>query len=279
MIRQVTIAKNAGFCSGVTRAVKIAEQAALDFGKVQILGNIVHNEKVVVDLEKKGIKVISGLDQVDPTKPLLFPSHGTKQDIWEKAHKCGLTIIDATCPLVLKIHKAAKLLEEEGRRIIIIGDKGHDEVEAIASQVKNPLIISNLADMALLPKIQKAGVVVQSTQFIGDVGEIISALVSKTDDLRFINTICTPTRQRQLQILELAKNNDVMIIVGSFTSANTKRLAGIALKINPNTHLIQCVDDIDPKWFTSAMTVGISTGASTPWTLLEEVKKKIAELP
>ena len=193
MIRKITIAKDAGFCSGVRMAIQKAKEAASEYSKVVMLGDIVHNEKVVRDLEDIGIKVADRIDKIDKSTPILFRSHGTKVDIWEKAKQMGLTIIDATCPLVLEIHKSAKMLEKEDRKVIIIGDHGHDEVEAIASQVKEPIVISNPRETKELKNIKKAGVVVQSTQLIDNVSEIISILSYKVEDLRFINTICAPT--------------------------------------------------------------------------------------
>jgi len=278
MIRKITIAKDAGFCSGVRMAIQKAKEAASEYSKVVMLGDIVHNEKVVRDLEDIGIKVADRIDKIDKSTPILFRSHGTKVDIWEKAKQMGLTIIDATCPLVLEIHKSAKMLEKEDRKVIIIGDHGHDEVEAIASQVKEPIVISNPRETKELKNIKKAGVVVQSTQLIDNVSEIISILSYKVEDLRFINTICAPTRKRQEQVKELARTHDVMIIVGSFTSANTKRLTQIAKRINIQTYQVQGVEDIDPMWFNSAYSVGISAGASTPDFIVKEVAKKIATI-
>ncbi len=279
MVRKITIAKDVGFCSGVKGAIQKAREAASRYNKVVMLGDIVHNEKVVKELEKSGVVVIDNIDKIDESTPILFRSHGTKVEIWEKARQKGLTIIDATCPLVLEIHKSAKMLEKEGRKVIIIGDHGHDEVEAIASQVKEPIVISNRREAKELKNIRKAGAVVQSTQLIDDVSEIISILSYKIEDLRFVNTICSPTRKRQEQVKELARAHDVMIIVGSFTSANTKRLTQISKRINIHTYQIQGVEGLDSKWFNTVSSVGISAGASTPEFIVKEVAKKIATIP
>ena len=279
MIRKITIAKDVGFCSGVKGAIQKAREAASRYNKVVMLGDIVHNERVVKELEKSVAVVIDNIDKIDESTPILFRSHGTKVDIWEKARQKGLTIIDATCPLVLEIHKYAIMMEKEGRKVIIIGDHGHDEVEAIASQVKEPIVISNRREAKELKNIRKAGAVVQSTQLIDDVSEIISILSYKIEDLRFINTICSPTRKRQEQVKELARTHDVMIIVGSFTSANTKRLTQISKRINIHTYQIQGVEGLDSKWFNTASSVGISAGASTPEFIVKEVAKKIATIP
>ena len=272
---KITVARNAGFCLGVKRAIELARKAVTEHHKVAMLGDIVHNESVIADLEKAGVIVFSDIDQVPSDMPVLFRSHGTPLPIWQKAVAKGLVIIDATCPLVQEIHRAAKMLEEDDRKVIIIGDKGHDEVEGIVSQVHDPLVLSNAADAQQLPALRRAGVVIQSTQFMDNVNEIVNILITKVQDLRILNTICHPTLNRQKQLKELAVQNDVMIIVGSFTSANTKRLAAIAKQINPRSYQVQGPKDIDLGWFKDINTVGVSAGASTPAETVMAVVKKI----
>ncbi len=274
----ITIAKDVGFCFGVKRAIDMARDAAETHGKVAMLGDIVHNEIVIDDLKNGGVVVYRNIDDIPQGMPVLFRSHGTRKELWQKIRERGLTIIDATCPLVNEIHKASQLLESEGRTVIIIGDSGHDEVEAIASQLSNPIVIATAKDALNMEPVRKAGVVIQSTQFIENVNQIIAILISNIQDLRIINTICTPTRNRQSQLKELAVNNDVMVIVGSFTSANTKRLTSISSRLNPRSYQVQGSDDIQPGWFKDAQTVGISTGASTPDEIVRKVAKKISNL-
>jgi 4-hydroxy-3-methylbut-2-enyl diphosphate reductase len=276
---RITVSKDAGFCSGVRRAIELARKAAKDYGEVAMLGDIVHNEKVVADLEKLGVKVYSNLDDIPDNMPILFRSHGTSVQTWEKAQQRGLVIIDATCPLVREIHQHAKLLEDEGRRVVIIGDHGHDEVRGIASYLQKPVIIANAKDAAELSAIRRAGIVIQSTQFIDNVNSIIAELIPNIFDLRIINTICKPTRNRQTQLQELAGSNDVMIIIGSFTSANTKRLTTISKQLNPRSYQIQESADLKTEWFVQAHTVGISAGASTPDEIVADVVKNISDLP
>ena len=270
----INTAREMGFCGGVRQAIKKAEEACDKYGQVQMLGEIVHNENVVKDLAEKGVKIVSDLDSADKSIPILFRAHGTPTELWNKARKLGFEIIDATCPLVREIHDYAKLLEEEERKIFIIGDKGHDEVNGIASQVKKPSIISEIDD---IPDkyYSKAGVVIQSTQNIKKVKSFIDILLEKTTDLRIFNTICNPTRNRQAEIKKLAHENDLIIIIGSFTSANTKRLVQVAKSINPNTHQVEAAKDLKKKWFDNIDSVGISAGASTPDYIIEGVKRKI----
>ena len=272
---KIFLAKNAGYCFGVRDAVQLAYDTAQDDGDVYMLGHIVHNENVVGKLDKAGAKVVETLDQVPNGKPILFRAHGTHVDTWKKAQEKNMNIIDATCPLVEEIHDEIKILEKEGRKIIIIGDHGHDEVIGIASQVKNAVIVANPDEANALRKTKKAGVVSQSTQTIENVREIINILMSKVFDLRFVNTICFPTKRNQEQIKELAEACDLMIVIGSFTSANSKRLTQLAKERNKLSFQVTCADDVDESWLENVETVGISAGASTPDNIINEVIDKI----
>ncbi|RPH03920.1 MAG: 4-hydroxy-3-methylbut-2-enyl diphosphate reductase [bacterium TMED144] len=272
---KIFLAKNAGYCFGVRDAVQLAYDTAHDDGDVYMLGHIVHNENVVEKLDKAGAKVVETLDQVPNGKPILFRAHGTHVDTWKKAQEKNMNIIDATCPLVEEIHDEIKILEKEGRKIIIIGDHGHDEVIGIASQVKNAVIVANPDEANALRKTKKAGVVSQSTQTIENVQEIINILMSKVFDLRFVNTICFPTKRNQEQIKELAEACDLMIVIGSFTSANSKRLTQLAKERNKLSFQVTCANDVDESWLENVETVGISAGASTPDNIINEVIDKI----
>ena len=275
---KILVAKDAGYCFGVRDAVNLAKKSGDDFQEVYMLGDIVHNERVVEDLSKTGSKVVASLDDIPEDKPVLFRAHGTKPEVWKEAQKKKLNIIDATCPLVTEIHEEIKMLESENRKTIIIGDHGHDEVVGIAAQVKKPIIISNVEEAKALGRMRKAGVVSQSTQMIENVQDIMSILMSKVFDLRFVNTICYPTRKNHEQIKELSKIVDVMIIIGSFTSANSKRLTQLAKQRNKNSY--QVVDELDLKseWFEGVDKVGISAGASTPDNIIQSVTKHIKNL-
>ena len=275
---KILVAKDAGYCFGVRDAVNLAYDTAKDHGEVYMLGTIVHNEKVVEDLSKAGTKVVDEIDEVPKDKPILFRAHGTAPRVWDKAKNKNLNIIDATCPLVIEIHDEIKKLEAEGRRTIIIGDHGHDEVVGIAAQVENPIILANVEEAKALRKMKKAGVVSQSTQMIENVQEIINVLVEKVFDLRFVNTICFPTRRNHEQIKELATQCEVMIVIGSFTSANSKRLTQLALERNKRSYQVTYAGDLKTSWFENCETVGISAGASTPDDIIKGVVEKIKEI-
>ena len=271
----ITVAKDAGYCFGVRDAVNLAYDTAKKYGSVYMLGDIVHNEQVVKDLEKAGAKVVGDISEIPDDSPVLFRAHGTKNNLWKEAKKRNLNIIDATCPLVHEIHREVKHLEEEGRKIIIIGDHGHDEVIAIADQVKKPLIVSSKAEAEAMRRTKRAGIVTQSTQMIENVQEVINVIMNKVYDLRFVNTICFPTKRNHEQIKDMAAENDIMIIIGSFTSANSKRLTELSKQRNEKSYQVTCAEDLDIGWFQGVKTVGISAGASTPDYLIDEVKNKI----
>ena len=275
---KILLAKDAGYCFGVRDAVNLAYDTAKDHGEVYMLGTIVHNEKVVEDLSKSGTIVVDELVEVPSDKSILFRAHGTAPKLWDKAKNKNLNIIDATCPLVTEIHDEIKKLEAEGRRTIIIGDHGHDEVVGIAAQVKDPIILANVIEAKALRKMKKAGVVSQSTQMIENVQDIINVLMQKVFDLRFVNTICFPTRRNHEQIKELASQCEVMIIIGSFTSANSKRLTQLALEKNKRSYQVTCAGDMQTFWFKNCEIVGISAGASTPDDIIRDVVKRIKEI-
>ena len=272
---KIFLAKDAGYCFGVRDAVNLAYDTADVHNEVYMLGTIVHNERVIENLSNAGAKVVETLDDVPEDKPILFRAHGTAPELWKQADKKKINLVDATCPLVTEIHDEIKKLEEEGRRTIIIGDHGHDEVIAIAAQVRNPIIIANVDEAKTLRKMKKAGVVSQSTQMIENVQEIMKILMEKVFDLRFINTICFPTRRNHEQIKELALQCDVMIVIGSFTSANSKRLTQLALERNKRSYQVTTAEELDMSWFNDCETVGISAGASTPDEIINDVVKHI----
>lgn len=271
------MAKDAGYCFGVRDAVNLAYETAGKNGDVYMLGHIVHNENVVKELGKAGARIVKSLEEVPRDSPVLFRAHGTSKLVWSKAKSKNMNIIDATCPLVLEIHEEVKKLEKEGRQIIIIGDHDHDEVVGIASQVKNPHIIANAEEAKALRKMKKVGIVSQSTQTIENVQNIFNIIMTKVFDLRFVNTICFPTKRNQEQIKELAEKCDVLIIIGSFTSANSKRLTDLAKKRNANSYQVTCAEDIDPAWINQAEIVGVSAGASTPDYIIEDVLTKLKD--
>ena len=275
---KILLAKDAGYCFGVRDAVSLAYETAEKEGEVFMLGDIVHNENVVEELEEAGVKVVNSLDKVPDNKPILFRAHGTVPDVWKESKMREMEVVDATCPLVTEIHEEVKKLHSENRKIIIVGDHGHDEVNGIKEQVENAIVVANPEEAMQLRKIKKAGVVSQSTQMIENVQEIINILMTKVFDLRFVNTICFPTRRNHEQIKNLSEICDIMIVIGSFTSANSKRLTELAKMRNERTFQVTSAEDLEIDWFQSSDTVGISAGASTPDNIISEVMDKIKSI-
>tara|TARA_Y100001970_G_C14244249_1_gene866957 strand:- start:1927 stop:2790 length:864 start_codon:yes stop_codon:yes gene_type:complete len=275
---KIFIAKDAGYCFGVRDAVNMAYDTASEHGEVYMLGTIVHNERVIENLDKAGAKVVNDFEDVPDGKTLLFRAHGTSPELWKKAKNKNINLVDGTCPLVTEIHHEIKTLEKEGRKTIIIGDHGHDEVVAIAAQVEKPIIIANIGEAKKMRRIKRAGIVTQSTQMIENVQEIINVLMQKVYDLRFINTICFPTRRNHEQIKELACQCDVMVVIGSFTSANSKRLTQLSLERNKRSYQVTSAEELKEEMFNNCASVGISAGASTPDEIIEEVVTKIKKI-
>ena len=277
---KINVAKSAGFCFGVRRALKIALEVADSKACVYMLGDIVHNEDVVGDIERSGIKKTKNLHKTKG-KILLIRAHGTSKDILNKAKKLGYKIIDATCPMVKEIHKIVKKQEEKSYKIIVIGDKDHDEVKGIAGQLKGKaLVIDNVRKVpaSKFKKIKKAAVIAQSTQNIENVTKIVNKLKPLIDELKFFNTICSPTSIKQKEARALASKNDIMIIIGSKASANTKRLYEISKSINKKTYWLNSKQDIKPEWFRNVKSVGITAGASTPDSTTTEVVENIRNI-
>lgn len=269
----ITLAKSAGFCFGVKRALDIAFKAAASGKKIEMLGEIVHNEEVVKDIKKAGIKKIQRLSN-GKGKILLIRAHGAAAATIAQAKELGYTIIDATCPMVKEIHATARHLEARKYTLIIIGDKNHDEVKGIKGQLKKPAVVIDSSAKDFNPgikRIRTAAIVVQSTQNTAKVLALVEKLKKYIPELVFSNTICAPTRIKQKEMESLPLQNDCMLIIGSKTSANTKRLYELSKKLNPRTYWVQNSKEIHPQWFKKCATLGITAGASTPERSIQEI--------
>jgi len=274
---KINLAKSAGFCFGVKRAVKIATQISQKEQPVYMLGNIVHNEDVVRMFTKRGMRKVRDL-RLYKNSTLLVAAHGIPVNLLKRALQYGYKIVDATCPMVKEIHIIVIKMDKQGYQIIIIGDRNHPEVVGIAGQIKNKsIIIEGVNDLNSneLKGIKKAAVVVQSTQDVQRALKIRGILEKRIEDLRFFNTICAPTRVKQKEIRTLPKENDLVIVIGSRKSANTKRLFQIARSINKNTYWVKNKNEVKRHWFKNAKSVGITAGASTPFENIQAVTTQI----
>lgn len=279
---KIQVSQYAGFCFGVNRALKIVFDI-LDKAErpIQMLGNLVHNEEVVKKLKNKGIKVINSLDQVEKGV-LIITAHGIDPKIINQAKKKGLKVVDTTCPMVLKVHQLAKVLAKEGRKIILFGDKDHIEVKGINGAINNQAVIIDSLEKAKsinFKSEEKIGFISQTTQNVEEFEKIAEVIKSKCKDVKVFNTICQSTRGRQEDVRNLAQNNDLIIIVGSRTSANTKRLFEIARSLNQKTFWVTRADQIKKEWFLDSVeSIGVSAGASTPPWIIKEVVEKLKSL-
>lgn len=272
---KINVAKSAGFCFGVKRAIDIALKTAIcSKAAVYMLGDIVHNEDVVRKLARAGVKKLNTLSS-GTGNILLIRAHGASPQILREAKKKGYRVFDATCPMVKEIHRIARKMENKGYNVIIIGDKKHEEVAGIAGQLKKSAIIIegvvNKIPFSRIKRIRKACVVVQSTQNIEETLKVVGVLRKKIPELRFFNTICRPTQLKQEEIRRMPLKNNVMVIIGSKKSANTKRLFQISKSLNPRTFWVNTAKELKKGWFKEAHSVGITAGASTP----DETTRKI----
>jgi (E)-4-hydroxy-3-methyl-but-2-enyl pyrophosphate reductase len=274
---EIRKAKVQGFCFGVAITVKKAEEAIAQRSDVTTLGHVVHNPQTVATLEASGLRNAASVDDVD-SGALFVRAHGLPVEVFEKAQTKGLEIIDATCPMVTKIHVQAEKLKAEGYKIIVIGDPLHPEVKGTLSHVPGAWCIETVEDVAKLPRGSRMGVVVQSTYSRERFSDIVKALSEKYYEVRAVNTICTDTNNRQSEALRLADEVEVMVVVGGKTSANTKHLAELSETHGARSHHIEGPDELRPEWFDGVRVAGLMSGASTPGWLVDQVQARMEEL-
>ncbi len=270
---EVILADYLGFCYGVKRAIKIARENAAPDGSACTLGPIIHNPQMVERLKDEGIGTIDCLDDLKRGK-VIIRSHGVGPETYERAEAMGLECVDATCPHVKKAQLSAKELAEEGRFVVIVGEKEHPEVHSIVQWAGgNVAVIETVAEAASVPNVSRLGIISQTT-FSGErFREIVSALLYKSRAIRVMRTICTATDQRQRAARELASKVDVMLVIGGKNSANTTRLAQLCANICRTYH-IEMAEELQPAWFDNIEKIGITAGASTPDWIIKEVYKK-----
>ncbi len=278
---EVIVAKTAGFCFGVERAMeKVYEQIRQGEGPVCTLGPIIHNEEVVKDLEQKGVRVLedeSGLESMKEGT-VIIRSHGVGEAVYDKIHGLGLHLVDATCPFVKKIHRIVREQNGLGRRVIIIGDKNHPEVEGIRGWGDDKtLVVKDQEEIGRLPDLsgEKLCIVSQTTFNYNKFQDLVEKFSEKGYDILVLNTICNATQERQIEAGRIASQVDAMIVVGGKSSSNTRKLYEICRKECKNTYYIQTLGDFDPESVSSVRSVGITAGASTPKNIIEEVHTNV----
>lgn len=274
---EVIVADKCGFCHGVHNAISLAEKILKDSGEVYSFGPIIHNKNVVDRLSQAGLKTVEDIDQIN-CGTVLIRSHGAAPDSIERLKAKGLTIADATCVLVKRVQKIAMELEKDGYRVVIIGDKNHPEVQAVAGCVRNVTVIADEGDLGKLSRHGKLGIICQTTQSPEYFSKMIAAICEGDfDEIRVINTLCKEAIKRQQSAVQLCKKVDIMFVLGSLDSANTRKLAELCKKYNNQTFHLQNWQEFDKNTFSGKKTAGVTAGASTPeWIIndfVEELRK------
>ena len=280
---RVHIAENAGACYGVERALNIVLKTAQSANKqddikpVHTLGPLIHNPQVVSKLEREGVGVADEVDDVHEGT-VIIRTHGVPPQITDSLGHKGLSVVDATCPYVKKVHKSAKKLTEEGYFVIIVGDADHAEVQGIAGYCKDYLVTTSVDDLVELKLPKKVGVVVQTTQSQEMLDTILCYLSRRVNELRVFNTICEATNERQAAARKLSLEVDAMIVIGGKNSGNTRRLYEISKENCANAHHIETADELKAAWFEGVSDVGVTAGASTPQAQISTVVEAIENL-
>lgn len=271
----ILVAKGAGFCFGVKRAIDIAFRIAEEPSPAVTFGPIIHNPQVINKLREKGVTAVDAIP--DTNASIIIRTHGIERTLFDQLESSGHTIIDATCPFVKKAQQYAKLLAEEGYQVLILGDSNHPEVKGIVSYAGDDVVVVSENDD--LPGISsKVGIVVQTTQPIEALKKLIGKAVEQAKELKVYNTICNSTALRLKETELVASRSDVVLVVGGKNSANTTQLTKLAESLGVRTYHIETADEIDPEWFRGVDTVGITAGASTPEWIIDEVKQKIEDI-
>lgn len=268
----VMVARNAGFCFGVRRAIDMAFKALRETrGPIFSLGPIIHNPQVVQKMQEMGLKVVPNVNKIFEGT-VIFRSHGVNADEREEAQRRHLNIVDATCPFVEKAHEYVKRLDEQSYQIIVVGDPSHPEVLSILSYTHNRgIAVSSREGLDNIELSQKIGVVSQTTQSFKTFQSVITEVIQRSREVLIFNTICDATKVRQEEGVRLAEKSDCMIVIGGRNSANTRRLSELCAEVQPRTYHIETVDELKNKSLDSVKTIGVTAGASTPQWLIDPV--------
>lgn len=247
------------------------------------MGELIHNPQVINKLSSSGIHTLESIEEIpnhnNSNTTVIISSSGSPPEVFNAVKNAGLDLINATCPDVILVQDIVAMLDTEGYQVIILGDKDHSEVKGVFGYAgKNARIISTPEEAKSLGHYKKLGVVVQTTQTLKYLSDMVSILTSKAMEIRVFNTICSATVHRQESVYELCENIEVLIVVGGYNSANTKRLAAIGREADIPTYHIEDAKELERGWFEGKKKVGLTAGASTPDWVIEEVKNKIEEL-
>lgn len=268
-------AAHLGMCFGVRDAIALAHEHA-DAGPLTILGDLVHNPTVLGALEAKGIAVAQDIADVD-TPAVMVTAHGTSDRTLARTRALGLTVVEATCPLVTVAHRAVALLAREGYHVVIVGQRDHVEVRGLTGDLDRFDVVLDDADVLALEEHPRFGVAAQTTQALEKVRRMVALIRQRfpRSEVRFIDTVCKPTKQRQSAAIEMAQQADVVIVVGGRSSNNTRELVQTCARYCARVHHVQTEADVRPEWFDGANIVGLTAGTSTPDAVIDRVEERI----
>ena len=275
---EVVLSSPRGFCAGVVRAIEVVEICLERFGPpVYVKHQIVHNPYVVADLERKGAITVETIEEIPIGSRVVFSAHGSAPEDFEKAKARDLQVIDAVCPLVTRVHNEAKRYHREGRKVLLVGHRGHQEVRGTMGQVEMTLVDDT--DGSRLPSWdagEKVAVLTQTTLSVGDTAEAIEAIRKRFPDAVVRNDICYATTNRQDAVTVIAEMVDIVLVIGAQNSSNCNRLREVAAAQGVPAYLVNGPEEIDPAWLVGKNKVGITSGASTPEVLVESVIEALA---
>jgi 4-hydroxy-3-methylbut-2-enyl diphosphate reductase len=281
---EVILAQPRGFCAGVVRAIDIVERALEIYGApVYVRHEIVHNKHVVADLRAKGARFVEEVEEIPPGAITVFSAHGVSRKVEQDAGDRSLEVIDATCPLVSKVHHEAKRYARRGHEVVLIGHAGHPEVVGTMGQVPGEVhLVSSVADVAALRPVDstKLSYVTQTTLSVDDTRDIIAALKERFPEIRGpdVKDICYATQNRQTAVRRLAERSDVILVIGADYSSNSNRLREIGEEAGTGSHLIPDADSLDLAWLDGVQTVGITAGASAPESLVQGLIERLRDM-
>ena len=272
---KVLVAEKCGFCPGVRNAINLAKKTLEQEKDVSSLGPIIHNEDVVAQLSKDGLKTVDSIDAIE-SGTVLIRSHGATLDELDKINQKGLEIVDATCVLVKRVQKIAQQLYDEGYKVVMIGDKNHPEVKAVVGYTENVDVVATEEDLDKLNNSKKLGVICQTTQSPGHFADMIAAIAKRGfSEMKIINTLCRETMERQTAAVKLCRQVDIMFVLGGLHSANTRKLAELCKKHNLQTYHLQNWNELDKTLLCGKATAGVTAGASTPDEVIREFVRNL----
>src|SRR5512144_937404 len=276
MVQDVRIAKRTGFCYGVREAIDKAKEASSAGKLTHTLGQVVHNEGVVRDLQDLGIQTVETLDDVDHGAAVVIRAHGVRPDVMARADARGLEVIDGTCTWVIQEQKELRRLVEDGYTIVLLGTPKHPEVVGLLGFAPDAIVVDEEADWVRIPRRKRMALITQSTQPPWKFERLAAFMVSRAHELKIVNTVCPVTIRRQEDTLETARGVDLMVVVGGRHSANTKELTRLCSIVGtPAIQIENALDLTDPASFARARVVGVTGGTSTPLEDLREVAEHI----